>query len=78
MKYGSKLEGCLKSVKHLSDDIATFTKRQLVKKTSIKVNLDAIVMELDQGKLYEYLKGNEVDSTQISSLKDKIWEDCYM
>ena len=77
VKYDSELEGCLISVKHLSDDMATFNNRQLVKKTSIKPNQDAIVKELDQGELYQYLKGNEVDSTQHPSLKEKIWEDCY-
>ena len=63
MKYDGELEGCLKTVKQLSDDIATFNNRQLVKKTSIKLNLEAIVKELDQDKLYKYLKGNEKDST---------------
>lgn len=63
MKYDGKLEGCLKSVKHVSNEIATFNNRQLVKKTSIKLNLDAIVMELGQEKLYKYLKGDEVGST---------------
>lgn len=77
VKYDGKLEGCLKSVKHVSDEIATFNNRQLVKKSSIKLNLDAIVMVLDQEKLYKYFKGDEVCSTQYSSLK-KIWEDWYM
>ena len=78
MKYDGKLEGCLKSVKHVSDEIASFDNRQLVKKTGIKLNLDAIVMGLDQEKLYKYLKGDEVGSTQYSSLKEKIGEDWYM
>ena len=43
VKYNGELEGCLVSVKNLRDDIATFNNRQLVKKTSIKSNQDAIV-----------------------------------
>ena len=62
VKYDSELDGCLISVKHLSDDMATFNNRQLVKKTSIKSNQDAIMKELDQGELYKYLKGNEIST----------------
>ena len=75
VKYDSELEGCLISVKHLSETWLLLIIDNWSRK--LASNQDAIMKELDQGELYKYLKGNEVDSTQHPSLKEKIWEDCY-
>ena len=64
MKYNFELEGCLKSVKYLSDDIAAFNSRKLSMKTSIKLNLDVIMKEVEQEEVHKYVEGNEGDSIQ--------------
>ena len=87
-KNDNELEGSLKTVKKLSDDIgmefgldkcakATFKKGRLEKSSPIEIDIKTTIRELEQEELYKYLGINEGNGIQHASMKEKIRRECY-
>ena len=78
----------LDTVKTFSDDIkmefgldkcaeATFNKGKLTETSSIKVDINTTIKELEQQESYKYLYINEGDGIQYSHMKEKIRKEYY-
>ena len=87
-KNDSELEGLLRTVKTFSDDIgmtfgldkcakATFIRGKLKSTSSIVLDIDTKIKELDQEETYKYLGIEEGDGIQHGKLKEKIRKECY-
>ena len=87
-KNDYKLDGLLKTVKTFSDDIgitfgpdkcakARFISRKLKYTSSIVIDTDTKIKELDQEETYKYLGIEEGDGIQHGKMKDKIRKECY-
>ena len=83
-----ELDGLLKTVKTFSDDIgmtfglakcakATFITGTLKYTTSIVIDTDTKIKELDQEETYKYLRTKKVDGIQHGKMKEKIRKECY-
>ena len=66
MKFG--LDNCAK---------ATFIRRKLKYTSSILVDMDTKIKELDQEETNKYLSIEEVDGIQHGKMKEKIRKECY-
>ena len=80
--------GMLTIVKAFSDDIkmefrldkctrATFNRGQLTKTTSINLDINTVIKEVEQEGTYKYRGVNEGDDIQHSSMKEKIQKKYY-
>ena len=78
----------LDTVKTFSDDIkmefgldkcakATFKKGKLTETSSIKLDINTTIKELEQEESYKYLGINEGDGIQHSQMKEKIRKEYY-
>ena len=87
-KDDSQIEGLLRTVKTFSDDIgmefgldkcakATFKKGKLVQTSSIDLDIQTKIQELEPGEAYKYLGVNEGEGIQHSKMKEKIRKECY-
>ena len=87
-KNDYKLDGLLKTVKTFSDDIgitfgpdkcakARFISRKLKYTSSIVIDTDTKIKELDQEETYKYLGIEEGDGIQHGKMKEKIRKECY-
>ena len=83
------IEGLLKTVETFSDDIgvefsldkclakATFKKGKLVKTSSIDLDMQTKIQELEPGQTYKYLGINKGEGIQHSKMKEKIRKESY-
>ena len=87
-KNDQQLEGLLSTVKAFSDDIcmdfgldkcakATFVKGKLRKTTSIELDINTTIKELDPEETYKYLGVFEGDGINHASMKEKIRKEYY-
>ena len=87
-KDDDNLEGLLQTVKSFSDDIgmkfglekcakATFIKGKLTNTTSIELENDTTIRELEQEEVYKYLGINESNGIKHATMKEKIRKECY-
>ena len=87
-KKDNELEGLLKTVKTFSDDIgmtfgldkctkSTFIRRKPKHTSSILLDMDTQIQELDQGETYKYLGIEECNGIQLVKMKGKIRKECY-
>ena len=87
-KNDYELEELLRTVKTFSGDIgmtfgldkcakATFIRGKLKSTSSIVLDIDTKIMELDQEKTYKYLGIKEGDGIQHGKMKEKIRKECY-
>ena len=87
-KDDDNLEGLLQTVKSFSDDIgmkfglekcakATFIKGKLTNTTSIELENDTTIRELEQEEVYKYLGINESNRIKHATMKEKIRKECY-
>eukprot|EP00795_Rhopilema_esculentum_P006461 gene6461-11909_t len=87
-KNDGDLEGLLHTVKMFSDGInmrfgldkcakATFKRRKLAETSSIKIDENTNIEELDQKGTYKYLGIDEGDGIQHSAMKEKIRKEYY-
>ncbi len=66
MEFG--LEKCAK---------ATFKRRRLTQTTSIDLDIDTAIKEIEQEGTYKYLGVNEGDGIQHATMMEKIRKECY-
>ena len=87
-KNDYELDGLLKTVKTFSHDIgitfgldkcakATFISKKLKYTSSIVIDTDTKIKELDQEETYKYLGIEEGDGIQHGKMKEKIRKECY-
>ena len=87
-KTDQQLEGLLSTVKSFSDDIcmefgldkcakATFNKGRLRKSSSISLDIDTTIKQLDPEQCYKYLGVNEGDGINHNQMKEKIRKEYY-
>ena len=88
-KNDYELDRLLKTLKTYSDDIgmifgldkcakATFIRGKLKYTSSIVLDTDTKVMELDQEERCKYLGIEESDGIQHRKMKEKIGKECYI
>ena len=87
-KDDKELEGLLHTVKSFSDDIgmdfgldkcakATFIKGKLKRTTSVVIDTETVIKDLEQEELYKYLGINEGNGIQHSKMKEIIRNEFY-
>lgn len=87
-KNDQQLEGLLTTVKEFSNDIcmefgldkcakATFLKGKLSETSSLNLDVDTIIKELDQNETYKYLGVNEGNGIKHATMKEKIRKEYY-
>ena len=87
-KNDDEQTGLLKTIKYFSDDIgmefgldkcakATFRKGRLADSSSIKLDVNTIIQDLEKEGTYKYLGVSEGDGVQQSQMKEKIRKEYY-
>ena len=87
-KNDQDLEGLLNKIKEFSSDIgmefglekctkASFVRGKLQKKSSINLDIDTTIRDLDPEETYKYLGVNEGDGINHASMKEKIRKEYY-
>ena len=87
-KNDDEFDGLLKTVKTFSDDLGmtfglgrcaktTFIRGKLKHNSSIVLDMDTKIMELDQEETYKHLGIEKGDGIQDRKMKEKIRKKCY-
>ena len=87
-KNDQQLQGLLNITKQFSNDIqmefgldkyvkATFFCENLLMATNITLDTTTVVKDLEQEESYKYLGVTEKDGIQHSSMREKIWKECF-
>ena len=87
-KNDQQLQGLLNIVKQFSDDIrmafgldkcarAAFFRGKLLKAKNITLDTTTIIKDLEPKENYKYLGLTEGDGIQHSSMREKIWKECF-
>ena len=82
LKDDNNLEGLLKTVKKFSDDIgmsfglhkctkATFKRAKLTRTTSVVLDRNTVIKDLEQEEGYKYLGVDESNAIQHAAMKEK-------
>ena len=88
VKNDQQLQGLLNIVKQFSDDIrmefgldkcakAAFFRGKFLKAKNITLDSTAVVKDLEPEESYKYLGVTEEDGMQHSSMREKIWNECF-